>query len=118
MLAGILTYYFFMKIVFFYSLVRIQIKFDTMKDHWLFLGLLYTAGVAFLSYVFIFGWRDDIRWPPWQNQIASTVGVSPWLVWVGETLILSTLYFWLMAKFDEGVIFWTLLLLGLLVVLF
>ncbi len=42
-----------MKAVFFFSLVRIQVKFDTMKDHWLFLGVLYTAGVAFLSYVFI-----------------------------------------------------------------
>src|SRR5262245_48485342 len=33
--------------------------------------------------------------------------------WMVETLLLYRLYFWLMAKFDDGVIFWTLPLLGL-----
>ena len=61
-------YYLVMKAVFFFSLVRIQIKFDTMKDHWLFLGRLYTAAVAFLSYVFLMSWQDflgrtgSVRW--------------------------------------------------------
>ena len=32
------SYYLVLKAVFFFSLVRIQIKFETMKDHWLFLG--------------------------------------------------------------------------------
>jgi hypothetical protein len=106
-----------MKLVFFYSLVRAQIKFEPMKDHWLFLGLLYTCGIAFLSYVFIVSWQS-ISWAPWQNRVAAAVGVSPWLTWVGETLVLSSLYFRLLAKFDEGVVFWTLLLLGLLLVWF
>ena len=117
MLLSAIAYYYFMKITFFYSLVRIQVKFDTMKDHWLFLGILYTAGVAFLSFVFIFGWQGYSP-PTWQLQVAERLGVSPYVAWVGETLLLSTLYFWLMAKFDEGVIFWTLLLLGLFVVWF
>ena len=117
MLFSVLTYYYFIKIVFFFSLVRSQIKFDTLKDHWLFLGILYTAGIAFLSFVFVAS-RPDLRWDPWQIQVARTLGVSPWLAWVGETFLLSTLYFKLMAKFDEGVIFWTLLLLGLFVVWF
>ena len=46
------------------------------------------------------------------------LGVSPWSAWVGETFVLSTLYFKLLARFDEGVIFWTLLLMGLLLVWF
>jgi hypothetical protein len=93
------------------------ISYDLIRDHWLFLGILYTAGVAFLSFVFLVSWQN-LSWAPWQMQVAETVGVSPWIAWLGETLLLSTLYFWLMAKFDEGVIFWTLLLLGILLVLF
>ena len=55
-------YYLVMKAVFFFSLVQIQVKFDTMKDHWLFLGILYSAGVAFLSYVFLMSWQE-FPWP-------------------------------------------------------
>jgi hypothetical protein len=117
MFSSILIYYYFIKIFFFFSLVRTQIKFDTMKDHWLFLGTLYTGGVAFLSYVFIVSWQDFI-WPPWVTRVAETVGVRPWVAWLGETFLLSTFYFRLMSKFDEGVIFWTLLLLGIPLVFF
>jgi hypothetical protein len=116
-LTTVLTYYFFIKIIFFFSLVRSQIKFDALKDHWLFLGLLYTAGIAFLSYAFIAN-LPNFPWAQWQVRVAQSVGVSPWLAWVGETFLLSTLYFKLMAKFDEGVIFWTLLLLGIPVAMF
>ena len=49
----------------------------------------------------------------WQVQVAQNFGVTPWQAYLGEIFLLYTLYFWLMAKFDEGVIFWTLLLLGL-----
>ena len=111
------SYYLFLKAVFFFSLVRIQVKFDTMKDHWLFLGILYTTGVAFLSYVFLFSWQK-FDWDEWQLRVARGAGITPEQAFVAETFLLSTLYFWLMAKFDEGVIFWTLLLLGLLVVWF
>jgi hypothetical protein len=117
MFLSILTYYFFIKVVFFFGLVRAQLKFDLIKDHWLFLGILYTAGVGFLSFVFLVSWQN-LSWAPWQIRVAETVGVSPWIAWLGETFLLSTLYFWLMAKFDEGVIFWTLLLLGILLVMF
>jgi hypothetical protein len=111
------SYYLFIKAVFFFSLVRTQVKFDTMKDHWLFLGILYTAGVAFLSYVFLFSWQR-FQWPAWQLRVARNFGIEPEYAFLAETLILSTLYFRLLAKFDEGVIFWTLLLVGLVVVWF
>jgi hypothetical protein len=118
MFVSVGIYYYFIKTVFFFSLVRSQIKFDTLKDHWLFLGILYTAAVTFLSYVFIVSWQPNLPWSPWQVQVAQAVGVSPWQAWLGETFLLSTLYFKLMAKFDEGVIFWTLLLLGIPLVMF
>jgi hypothetical protein len=109
--------YLFIKLVFFYSLVRIHLRFEPMKDRWLLLGVLYTAGVAFLSYVFLMSWQS-FSWAPWQIRVALKLGVSPWQAWVGETFVLSTLYFRLMAKFDEGLIFWMLFLSGLLLVWF
>ena len=112
-----IVYYFFIKIVFFFSLVRSLIKFEPLQKHVLFLGILYTAGVAFISYVFLVSWQE-IVWQSWQLRVARAAGVTPWVAWVGETFLLSTLYFRLICKFDEGVIFWTLLLLGFLVVLF
>jgi hypothetical protein len=107
-----------MRMVFFYSLVRAQVKYDTMKDHWLFLGVLFTAVTAFLNYVFIQSWAT-VTWADWQVRIGRNFGVTPWQAYLGEVFLLTTLYFWLMARFDEGVIFWTLLLLGVpLVVMF
>jgi hypothetical protein len=114
-------YYLFLKAAFFFSLVRIQVKFDTMRDHWLFLGVLYTAGVVFLSYVFLFAWRDPQQpfpWPAWQLRVARNFGITPERAFWAETLVISTLYFRLLSKFEEGVIFWTLLVLGLAVVWF
>jgi hypothetical protein len=117
-LTTFIVYYYFIKITFFFSLVRAQIKSELLKDHFLFLGVLYTAAVAFLSYVFVVSWQKSPPWLPWQVHVAEMIGVSPWVAWLGETLLLSTFYFKLMARFDEGVIFWTLLLLGILVALF
>ncbi len=119
MLATILSYYFFIKIVFFYALVRAQVSSDLIKEHYYFLGVMYTGAVAFLSYALIKS-SADLAWAnwSWQIRLAQTLGITNYQCWLLQTLVLSTLYFRLMAKFDEGVIFWTLLLLGLLVVLF
>ncbi len=64
------------RLVFFYSLVRTQVKFDTMKDHWLFLGVLFTAATGFLTYVFILSWQR-FTWANWQVQIARNFGDPP-----------------------------------------
>lgn len=117
MFYSLASVYIFMKLMFLYGLVRTQVKYEPMKEHWLFLAILYTSGIAFLSYVFIFSWQP-IVWPPWQMRIAQSVGISPFLAWVGETLLLSALYFRLLAKFDESVMFWVLIFLGLFLVWF
>jgi hypothetical protein len=82
--------YLFIKFLFFYGLVRSQVRFDALKDHWLFVGLLYSAGIAFLSFVFIASWQL-ISWAPWQIRVARMLGVSPWLAWVGESFVLASL---------------------------
>ncbi|WP_422926464.1 hypothetical protein [Singulisphaera sp. PoT] len=104
-MAILFEYFLFIKLVFFYSIVRVLVKFDPMKDHVVFLGVIYTAGVAFLSFIV-------------QSSYQHALNLGRWEMWLAETFVLSTFYFWLMAKYDEGVIFWTLLLLGIFVVLF
>jgi hypothetical protein len=119
MMTSIFLYYFLIKIIFFFSLVQAQVKYDLVKDHYVFLGILYTAGVAFLSFAFLVSWEG-------QNflngalvvRASRALGVTPWVAWLIGTLVLSTIYFKLMAKFDEGVVFWTLLLLGIFVAIF
>jgi len=113
------VYYFFMKLIFFYGLVRSQVRYDLVRDHYIFLAMLYTAGVAFLSLAFLVSWGgQNVPNRAWELRLSERLGATPWVVWLGETLLISTIYFKLMARFDEGVVFWTLLLLGVFVVLF
>ena len=58
-MTTIFLYYFLIKIGFFYSLVRAQVTYDLIKDHYLFLGVLYTAAVAFLSLAFLVSWQGQ-----------------------------------------------------------
>lgn len=119
MFEMIFLYYILIKITFFYALVRAQFRYDLIKDHYLFLGILYTAGVAFLSYSYLVSWKgQDFLNGPLIMPVSRTLGVTPWQAWLIETLALSTIYFKLMARFDEGVVFWTLLLLGIFVAIF
>lgn len=117
MFYSMASVYLLIKFVFFFGLVRASVKHEVLRERWLLLGVVYAVGVAFLSYVFLVSWQE-FPWPLWQRRVAARVGVSPWLCWVGETFLLAALYFRLMERFDEGVLFWTLILLGLLVVWF
>ncbi len=119
MMSTIFLYYFLIKIVFFFNLVRAQVKYDLVKDHYVFLGILYTAAVAFLSLAFLVSWQgQDFPVRALEVKVSQALGVTLWQAWLGETLIISTIYFKLMARFDEGVVFWTLLLLGIFVAIF
>jgi hypothetical protein len=119
MLFTVSLYYFFIKIAFFFALVRAQVKYDLVKDHYLFLGILYTTAVAFLSFCFLVSWEgENFLNGPFVRPVAQALGITPWRAWLVETLVLSTIYFKLMARFDEGVMFWTLLLLGIFVAIF
>jgi hypothetical protein len=117
MLYSIAPIYLFLKLVCLFGLVRAQVKADPLKERWIFLGFVYTMGVAFLSYIFLVGTKA-LSWAPWQQRIAAQLGVSPWVAWLGETLLLSVIYFKLLGKYDEGLTFWVLILLGVALVLF
>jgi hypothetical protein len=118
-LETVSIYFYLIKITFFYALVRSQVKYDLVKDHYLFLGILYTAAVAFLSLAFLSGLLgEDFPRRYLEYRVSKALGVSLWKAWLIETLLLSSLYFKLMARFDEGVVFWTLLMLGIFVAIF
>jgi predicted AlkP superfamily pyrophosphatase or phosphodiesterase len=104
--------YFFLKFVMFFSIVKALVKFDTLGRHALALGVLYTALVAFISYIFILTTRPEAFSAHWIMWVNARTGLSPWLIWLGATFLLSTLYFKLLSRFDEGMAFWVLLLLG------
>jgi hypothetical protein len=95
-------YYLGMKTFFLFSIVRSLVVFDPLKRHWLFLACLYTAGVAFMSAIFYF----------WPNRI-QPFSTREQQVWIGLTLVLTAIYFKLLIRFDEGIMFWVILLLGL-----
>ncbi|MFO0952015.1 MAG: hypothetical protein U0835_12860 [Isosphaeraceae bacterium] len=116
-----LVYYFFIKILFFFSIVKALIQFEPLKKHWLFLGVLYSAAVAFLSYVFVINGMTDTFYRSWEAYLAGLIGVPKtklWHLWLGETLVLSSLYFRLITRFDEGMLFWILFFMGFLLVMF
>ena len=98
--------YLLMKGVFFFSLVRTLVKFDVMQRYYILLAMIYTAGIAFLSYVFLWSWQENP--PPLYDR----------QVWLAQSFGIATVYFWLLNRFDEGIIFWILLVLGLGVVWF
>jgi hypothetical protein len=104
LLPTISVYYIGLKAVFFYMLVHSYVKFDALQRHWLFLSLLYVAGVAFLSFVFLMA----PGLVSWTNQ--------QWGVWLAKTLLITAIYFKLLARFDDGVLFWILLVAGVFVV--
>src|SRR5262245_55760432 len=96
---SLIAFYAFLKAGFLYSLIRVQVKFEPMREKFFLFAIMYTAAVAFLSYVFFVAPNDNPNWRQWE-------------IWLGEIFVIYLVYFWLLSKYDEGVIFWTLLLLG------
>jgi hypothetical protein len=98
------VYYFGLKTVFFYGLVHSFVKFEPLQKHWVFISLLYIAGVALLSWVFLLA--------PGLMPITT----HDWGVWLVKYLLISLVYFKLLSKFDEGILFWILVIGGVAVV--
>ena len=56
--STMLGIYFFLKLMLFFAIVKALVKFETLQDHFLFLGILYTRLVALISYVFVVSTRQ------------------------------------------------------------
>ncbi len=116
-MGSMVLYYFAIKGMFFFSLVRAQVKSEALSKHYIFLGFIYSLAVAFLSVTLLLSWLED-NWAMWQIQLASMLRISPWLAWIGQTFLISSFYFWLLSRFDEGIAFVILVILGIAIVLF
>jgi hypothetical protein len=95
-----LIYYYCIKGAFLAGLVQSFVKFDLLQKHWFFLSLLYTAGLTFLSWVFIMA---PLAAPDWRQ----------WEIWLGMTFVFTAIYLLLLRRFDDGMLFWIVLLGGL-----
>jgi hypothetical protein len=100
-----LIYYYGIKAAFLAGLVQSYVKFDLLQKHWLFLSLLYTAGLAFLSWVFIMAPAASPDWRLWE-------------FWLLKTFGFTVVYLLLLRRFDEGMIFWLLMLGGIAFLLY
>jgi hypothetical protein len=106
LLPTISVYYIGLKAVFFYMLVHSYVKFDVLEKHWLFLSILYVLGIVFLSYVFLIA-------PGLINHTR-----QEWLIWYGQNLVIMAVYLKLLARFEDGILFWILLIAGVIIVWF
>ncbi len=99
------VYYIGIKAAFLFSLVHAFVKFEPLQKHWLFLGLLYTAGVVMLSWVWFVAPQEAPDYRAWQ------------IFWL-KAGVIAVIYFKLLERFDEGWMFWTLIIAGLGLVYF
>lgn len=104
-----LLIYLGMKAFLLVSLVGALKKTDALREQTLGLSVIYTVGVAFLSYVFLVG--------PSSGAISSE-GWTNWLKWLGATFVVSLVYFKSLNWFEESRLFWVVVALGAAVVWF
>jgi hypothetical protein len=97
-------YYYALKVVLFASIVRALVVSEALHRYTLWMGAIYTAVVALLSYVFLVAPQASPNWTLWQY-------------WLGLNLLLSTAYFKLLVRFEDGVLFWVILPFAAVVVL-
>lgn len=123
-----IIYYLGLKIAFLFGLIKAFAKFEPLQKHWLAVAFLYTVGMAVLSWVFVLAPQQVPSWRSLEIMLGRNFGLIPanappglvvwraWQIWVGGNLVLSALYFKLLARFNEGVLFWVLLAAGLVLV--
>ena len=74
---------------------------EAFQRHWIFFSGLYTAGIAALSWVFVL-------------SINPAIASEVWKHWLLKTFLVAAIFFKLLAKFDEGCLFWAVFSAGLL----
>lgn len=96
-------YYYGLKVMLFGSLVRAFVVAEPLRKHVLSISILYTALVAFLSYVFLLSQFPQPDFRLWQY-------------WLGINFVMTFVYFTLLTKFDESALFWVILPLAVVVI--
>jgi len=89
----------------FFSLALALLKAEPLRQQTFFIALLYTAFVAFLSWVFLIAPGGPTFWANWRA----------WQIWLAITFAISFVYFRLLVWTEESVFFWLVLFSGFLV---
>jgi hypothetical protein len=124
----VIIYYFAIKAAFFLGMLRSFLKSEPLQKHPNFLAFLYTAGLTFLSWAFLVSPQEVVIWRDWEMKLAvrllppgqtvpALLGWRAWQIWLVATWFLTALYYRLLTQFDEGGIFWLILLGGALFLL-
>jgi hypothetical protein len=94
-----LVLYYALKGFFLLSLARTFVVFDAFQKQWLIFPIVYAVGLGLLSWVFILGMNPGIP-------------TDDWKIWLAKSFGLAVVYFKLLSKFEEGLLFWIILLGG------
>ncbi len=126
-------FYLGLKLGLFMSLLRAFVKFEPLQRHGVFLAAFYTLIIAGLSWVFFIapqlGPQQFVVWRNWEMRLVTlllpksqsapaVIGWRAWQLWLAETFALMAIYYRLLSKFDEGALFWVILILGMGMVVF
>lgn len=99
MTIGPYLYYLGLKGLLIIALSRAIAMYEDFQKHWIFFSLLYTAGVGALSWVFVLSMNPQIPDEAWQH-------------WLVKTFLVAAIYFKLLSRFDQGIMFWLIFPLG------
>lgn len=126
-------FYLALKLGLFMSLLRAFVKSEALQKHNFALAGIYTVVLAGLSWVFFIapqlGPQQVVVWRNWEMRLVTlllpksesapqVIGWRAWQLWLVVTFVLMAIYYRLLAKFDEGMLFWVILVLGLGMILF
>jgi hypothetical protein len=104
MVPAIAVIYLVFKGAFLAGLIKAFTSNDSLSRKPIMIAGIYTAGVAALSYIYFN--------PAMLRSM--NVAMADRRVWLFTTFLLASLYFWLLAKFeDAGALWWAILILGL-----
>lgn len=100
MFTPILIVYIVIKGAYFATLLKAFVSSESLQEKPWLMAFLWTAGVGVLSYIYF--------------VMGGIISKEYWIHFLVMSFVLSFLYYWLLAKFEDvGVIYWTVLILGL-----
>ena len=109
MFAPIALFYLLIKGAFLAGLIKAFTSNDSLMSKPIMFAGIYTLGIAGLSYIYLN--------PSMLREMG--LAMQDRQIWLGSTFVLSALYFWLLAKFENaGALWWAILLLGLGLVIY
>jgi hypothetical protein len=99
----VLVIYYGLKTVLIASIVAAFVRAEPLRQYKIFLALLSTAGVAFLSWVFLLSQLD-------------MVDLRLWGMWLGANFAGMLFFLWLLERLENNFFFWYALPLVLLLI--